>query len=105
MKIAMSGVGFKTSEPLRSFTRQRVLSSLGHLGGTLEIVAVQLASEGHGDDRRRHCRLLARPGGGESLVVEEASADVREAINGALERMARGLERSQRTDSRATAAG
>jgi ribosome-associated translation inhibitor RaiA len=94
MKIALSGVGFKTSEPLREFARQRVLSSLGHLDDTLEIVAVQLASEGHGDDRQRHCRLMARPGGGECLVVEEASADVHDAIDGALERMARGLERA-----------
>ena len=97
MRIILSGVGFKTSEPLRGYAEQRVLSWLGHLERELEVVTVQLANESHPEGRRTRCRLLARSVAGarlagEDLVVEETSADVYEAIDGAPERMARALE-------------
>ena len=96
MEIILSGVGFRTSEPLRAYAEQRVLSWLGHLEREIEIVTVQLASERHGEGLRTKCRLLARPVAGECLVVEETSADVYEAIDGAPERMARALKLATR---------
>jgi len=91
MRIILSGVGFKTSEPLRAYAEQRVLSWLGHLERELEVVTVHLASESHEEGQRTRCRLLARSRAGARLVVEETSADVYEAIDGAPERMARAL--------------
>lgn len=105
MRIILSGVGFKMSEPLRAYAEHRVLSWLGHLDRELEVVAVQLVSEGHQGGRRTQCRLLARPVGEESLVVEETSADVYEAIDGAPERMARTLRRSRHSRRRPAPAG
>ncbi len=101
MRIILSGVGFKTSEPLRAYAEQRVLSWLGHLESELEVVTVQLASESHEEGRRTRCRLLARSVAGarlvaEDLVVEETSADVYEAIDRAPERMARAFEMATR---------
>ena len=105
MEIILSGVGFRTSEPLRAYAEQRVLSWLGHLERELEIVTVQLASEGHGESLRTQCRLLARPVGGECLVVEETSADVHQAIDGAPQRMASALDRGTRRRQRPAHAG
>jgi ribosome-associated translation inhibitor RaiA len=98
-------VGFKTSEPLRAYAEQRVLSWLGHLEREIEIVTVQLASERRGEGLRTQCRLLARPVGGECLVVEETSADVYEAIDGAPQRMATALELARRKRRRPAHAG
>ena len=105
MEIILSGVGFKTSEPLRAYAEQRVLSWLGHLEREIDIVTVQLASESHEEGLRTQCRLLARPVGGECLVVEETSADVYEAIDGAPERMARALELARQKRRRPALAG
>ena len=105
MRIILSGVGFNTSEPLRAYAEQRVLSWLGHLEREIEIVAVQLASASHEEGLRTQCRLLARPVGGESLVIEETSADVYEAIDRAPERMARALKLAGRKRRRAAPAG
>jgi ribosomal subunit interface protein len=105
MRIILSGVGFKTSEPLRAYAEQRVLSWLGHLQREIEVVTIQLASEGDKEARRTQCRLLARPVGGERLVVEETSADVYEAIDGAPERMAEALKLAMRKRRRPAHAG
>jgi ribosome-associated translation inhibitor RaiA len=105
MRIILSGVGFKTSGPLRAYAEQRVLSWLGHLERELEVVTVQLASDGHEEGWRTRCRLLTRSVAGASLVVEEASADVYEAIDHALERMARALELAMRKRRRPAHAG
>ena len=61
MRIILSGVAFKTSMPLRVYAEHRIQSWLGHLGGRLDLVTLQLVSEGHPEDRRVRCRLLARP--------------------------------------------
>lgn len=105
MEIILSGVGFRTSEPLRAYAEQRVLSWLGHLEREIEIVTVQLASERRGEGLSTKCRLLARPVGGERLVVEETSADVYEAIDGAPQRMARALDRATQNRRRPAHAG
>jgi len=105
MEIILSGVGFKTSGPLRAYAEQRVLSWLGHLEREIEMVTVQLTSESDGDGLRTQCRLLARPVGGECLVVEETSADVYEAIDGVPERMATALTLARRTRWRPAQAG
>jgi ribosome-associated translation inhibitor RaiA len=105
MEIILSGVGFKTSGPLREYAEQRVLSWLGHLESEIEIVTVQIANAGNEEGLRTKCRLLARPVGGECLVVEETSADVYEAIDGAPERMARALELAGRKRRRPAHAG
>ena len=105
MEIILSGVGFKTSEPLRAYAEQRVLSWLGHLEREVEMVSVQLATQRHGEGLRTRCRLLARPVGGEGLVVEEANADVYEAIDAAPQLMARALERNRRKRRRPARAG
>lgn len=86
--------GFQDERASREYAEHRVLSWLGHLEREIEVVAVQLASEGHEGDRQTQCRLLARRVGEKSLVVEATSADVYEAIDGAPERMARALERA-----------
>lgn len=96
MRIILSGVGFRTSQPLRVYAENRVLSWLGHLDRDLEVVAVQIASSSHDGSLRTQCRLLARTVGGESLVVDETSADVYETIDRAPERMARALGRATR---------
>jgi ribosome-associated translation inhibitor RaiA len=105
MRVILSGVEFKTSEPLRVYTEQRVLSWLGHLERKLDVVTLQLAKEDHPEGRRVRCRLLARPVAGASLVVEdlvleETSADVYEAIDRAPERMARAFELAMRKQRR-----
>jgi ribosome-associated translation inhibitor RaiA len=96
LRIILTGVEFKTSEPLRAYAKQRVLSWLGHLERRLDLVTVQLAKEPQPEGQRTRCRLLARPVAGASLavdlVVEETSADLYEAIDRAPERMARALE-------------
>jgi ribosomal subunit interface protein len=92
MQIILSGVGFKTNEALRTYAEQRVMSWLGHLEREVEIVTVQLVSESQEEGLRTQCRLMARPVGGERLVVQETSADVYEAIDGAPERIAKALE-------------
>jgi ribosome-associated translation inhibitor RaiA len=101
MRIILCGVGFKTSEPLRAYAEQRVLSCLGHLERRLDVVTVQLVKEDHPEGWRVRCRLLARPVAGarvvvEDLVVEETSADVYEAIDRAPERLARAFEMATR---------
>ena len=104
MKIILSGVGFKTSEPLRVYAEQRVLSWLGHLERKLDTVAVQLATDDGSDGRRTRCRLVARPVRGANLdvdlVVEETSADLYEAIDRAPERMAKVFELATRKRKR-----
>jgi ribosomal subunit interface protein len=105
MEIILSGVGFKTSEPLRAYAEQRVLSWLGHLDNEIEIVTVQLANASNDEGLHTQCRLLARPVGGERLVVEETSADVYEAIDGAPERMAKALQLAMRKRRRPAHAG
>ena len=109
MKIILSGVGFKTSEPLRAYAEQRVLSWLGHLERRLDVVTVQLATEDHPEGRRVRCRLLARPVRGASLavdlVVEATSADIYEAIDLAPERMARAFELATQNRRRPVQAG
>jgi ribosomal subunit interface protein len=96
MEIILSGVGFRTSEPLRTYAEQRVLSWLGHLEREIETVAVQLTSASDEEGPCMQCRLLARPVDGQRIVVEETSADVYEAIDGAPERMARALKLARR---------
>jgi len=96
MRIILSGVGFKTNEPLRAYAKHRVLSWLGHLERELEVVTFHLASDSYGEDQRTRCRLLARSVAGATLAIEETSADVYEAIDGAPERMARALNRATR---------
>ena len=105
MEIILSGVGFRTSEPLRVYAEQRIRSWLGHLEREVEMVSVQLATQRHGEGLRTRCRLLARPVGGECLVVEEANADVYEAIDGAPQLMARAFERNRRKRRRPARAG
>ncbi len=105
MEIILSGVGFRTSEPLRAYAEQRILSWLGHLEREVEMVTIQLATQRHGEGLRTRCRLLARPVGGECLVVEEANTDVYEAIDGAPQRMARALDRTRRKRRRPAHAG
>ena len=105
MRIILSGVGFKTSEPLRAYAEQRVRSWLGHLEHELAVVAVQLVSEDHEGGRRARCRLLARPARGQSLVVEDTSGDVYEAIDGAPERMAKALRIAARRQRSPAPAG
>ena len=105
MEIILSGVGFRTSEPLRAYAEQRILSWLGHLEHEIEIVTLQLASGRRSEGLTTRCRLLARPVGGEPLVVEEESDDVYEAIDGAPQRMARALDRARRTRRRPAHAG
>jgi len=100
MRVILSGVGFKTSKPLRVYAEHRVLSWLGHFERRLDVVTVQLATEDHPEGRRVRCRLLARPAAEArlvvDLVVEETSADVYEVIDRAPERMARAFERATR---------
>jgi ribosome-associated translation inhibitor RaiA len=105
MRIILSGVGFRTSAPLRAYAEQRILSWIGHLEREIDIVTVQLASQRHGGGLRTQCRLLARTVGGECLVVEETSADVYEAIDGAPQRVARALDRARRKRRRPAHAG
>ena len=100
MRIILSGVEFKTSEPVRVYAEHCVLSWLGHLEHRLDVVTVQLAKVDHPEGRRVRCRLLARPVARASLVVdlvvEETSADLYEAIDRAPERMARAFELATR---------
>jgi ribosome-associated translation inhibitor RaiA len=109
MKIILSGVGFKTSEPLRVYAEHRVVFWLGPLEHRLDVVTVQLANEDHPEGRRSRCRLLARPVAGPrfsvDLVVEEASTDVYEAIDRAPESMARAFELATRKRRRPVQAG
>jgi ribosome-associated translation inhibitor RaiA len=104
VRISLTGVGFKTSQPLRVYAEHRVLSWLGHLERNLDVVTVQLVSEDGPDGRRTRCRLLARPVRGANLavdlVVEETSADLYEAIDRAPERMARVFELATRKQRR-----
>lgn len=108
MQIILSGVGFKTSEPLRIYAEHRVRSWLGHLERKLEVVTVLVATEDRGGSRRTRCRLLARPaaeaGFEVDLVVEETSSDVYEAIDLAPERMARVFEQATKKRKRAVSA-
>jgi ribosome-associated translation inhibitor RaiA len=100
LRIILTGVEFKTSKPLRVYAERRVLSWLGHLERQLDIVTVQLAKERGAEGRRTRCRLLARPAHGASpvvdLIVEEASADVYDAIDRAPERMAMAFDLATR---------
>ena len=104
MRIILSGVAFKTSEPLGVYAEHRVQSWLGHLEGRLDLVTLQLVSDHHPEGRRVRCRLLARPAAEAGLVVdlvvEETSADIYEAIDRAPERMARVFERAIRKQRR-----
>lgn len=109
MRIILTGVEFRTSKPLRVYAERRVLSWLGHLERQLDIVTVQLAQERGPEGRRTRCRLMARPARGATslvvdLIVEEASADVDEAIEHASERMAMAFDlatRKRRSPARA----
>ncbi len=105
MEIILSGVGFKTSEPLRAYAEQRVLSWLGHLEREIEIVTVQLASERPERAYARSAGCSRDPWAGSGLVVEETSADVYEAIDGAPQRMARAFDRARRKRRRPAHAG
>jgi ribosome-associated translation inhibitor RaiA len=104
MRVILSGVAFKTSQPLRVYAEHRVRSWLGHLERKLDVVTLQLVTEDHPEGRRVRCRLLARPAAEAGLVVdlvlEETSADVYEAIDGAPERMAGVFERAARKGRR-----
>jgi ribosome-associated translation inhibitor RaiA len=104
VRISLTGVGFKTSQPLRVYAEHRIQSWLGHLERKLEAVTVQLATDDGPDGRRTRCRLLARPVRGANLavdlVVEETSADLYEAIDRAPERMARVFDLATRKQRR-----
>ncbi len=79
------------NEHLTELVRSAVEASLGHFGEEITRVEVHIGDENgdksHGDDKK--CVVEARPAGMQPVAVTHLAATVEDAVDGALERLAR----------------
>ena len=90
--VHVHGQGLEVGPPLREMVDGRVREALGHLADKLTRVDVHLrdlnADKG-GIDKR--CVCEARPRGMDPIAAENESADLQEAVHGAVAKLVRAL--------------
>ena len=94
MQLELSAEGVELTEALRDHVERRIRFALGKFAGRIERVHVRLADEnGHKGGVGKMCRIRVRMVGFESVAVQQIDADIRTAIDCALDRAGRTVAR------------
>lgn len=94
MQIKIQARGFSLSQALQEYIESKIRLALSRYSDRLsriDVTLLDINGPKGGEDMR--CRILCRPEGGESIVIEETAEDMYDAINACAHRMKRATDR------------
>jgi putative sigma-54 modulation protein len=94
MRIVIQANGFVLTEALKTYTEQRLASTLGWAGDRMRKLAVSLSDiNGPRGGIDKRCKIQVQLGGGREVVIEDTEADLYLAIDRAADRADRAVVR------------